>query len=673
MRIPAQYLLATAAMFGFSSSALSEAPPATDLFQMDLQEVLDIEVSTASKLRVKANQSPGNLTVITQDQIRRYGYRTIGEALQRAVGFLNSDTLGASVPSARGLAPRGISLNARFLFLIDGVRHNDALGDGVSVDEAFPLDIESVERIEVLKGDGSAVWGTNALYGVVNVISKDSKSKRGKQFMGEYRTDDRGKGYASWSNETEGGVKYFASAAYTKEDKRSSVFYPGLDEDPATDDTRTGTTELDGFHTNLKLSYEDFYATVVYGHDDRDLDPRLTLANDYDGTYVNQSAPFRAELGHNLSLGGTGDGEITTRVYHLQDSFKSFFTQRVPDSTLVSTTQSRQRIYSTGGEVRLTQPITDDVKALVGVELARTYKGRETVAFADIDSGEFAFEGGGSRSFNRTNSSYFADLIYSPIDEVDVFLGGRVDKVSGFDPELGPRLALVTRPLTDTTVRFLISQGYRTPSLAETSRVVEQQPKLNPEKIETYELLIDQQIDEGFLVRGGVFHSDLSDTIGANQNFDVPGLYANLAGFNTTGFEFEAVYELNDKIQGYTTYTYTEAKDTSLDTHIRGYPSSVARTGISVGTGDDLLTISPEVAFASSTRAGSGYRFEPYAVANITVLSSLGLEGFGLSASVYNIFDEEFPRLDLIDELTPDRERSIQPSRELRIQASWIF
>ena len=152
-----------------SSSGMDSSQKKQDLFAMSLEDVLDIDVSTASKLKVKGKKSPGNLIVITQEQIRRYGYRTVGDALERVPGFINSKLGAFTFIGYRGLSPLDVTANPRILVMVDGVRYNDWQFDQASLNERFPLDIESIDRIEVLKGAASATWGTNALFAVVKV------------------------------------------------------------------------------------------------------------------------------------------------------------------------------------------------------------------------------------------------------------------------------------------------------------------------------------------------------------------------------------------------------------------------------------------------------------------------------------------------------------------------
>jgi iron complex outermembrane receptor protein len=288
---------------------LADAPgrSSEDLFGMSLQEVLDMNVTTASKLSIPANQSPGNIVVITQEQIRRYGYRTIGEALERVPGLLHSDTGFRSSLGLRGLAPQGFTSNARVLILIDGVRYNEWVFDEAPLNERFPLDIESVDRIEVLKGANSSVWGTNALYGVINVISKSGDSSHRKQVLGEFASHNREKGYASWGDETESGLKYFASASYTDRSGNGSAFFPGVTADPVDpnlliDGDANGPQKIKAARYNLKMSYGDFYSNLIYGFSNTRIARELDISAGFDGEDKYKDLPMRAEAGYKLNV-----------------------------------------------------------------------------------------------------------------------------------------------------------------------------------------------------------------------------------------------------------------------------------------------------------------------------------------------------------------------------------
>jgi len=140
------------------------------LMDLSLEELLNIEVTTATKTAVKLSDVPAALTVITKQDIQKYGYRNLAEALAR-VPEVYMHYQGHN----NGVDFRGFYINnnpRRVLFLINGHRVNDRFHFG-DFEADIINDLSDVERIEVIRGPGAALYGSVAVLGVVNVITKD--------------------------------------------------------------------------------------------------------------------------------------------------------------------------------------------------------------------------------------------------------------------------------------------------------------------------------------------------------------------------------------------------------------------------------------------------------------------------------------------------------------------
>lgn len=148
--------------------AQEEAAPfkAIDLVELTFEELLDIKVVTASKSLTSITKAPSVISVITAEDIAKQGLKTLEEVLQRVPGFFTSETGTRALISNRGI------LTNKFLLLIDGHSVNSIVKDGMSQQHIFPL-LDNIERIEIVRGPGSTLWGSEAALGVINIISKD--------------------------------------------------------------------------------------------------------------------------------------------------------------------------------------------------------------------------------------------------------------------------------------------------------------------------------------------------------------------------------------------------------------------------------------------------------------------------------------------------------------------
>jgi outer membrane receptor for ferrienterochelin and colicins len=145
-----------------------------DLTDKSLEELMKIEVASvtgAAKHEQRVTEAPSSVTVITAAEIRSFGWRTLGEALRSVRGFYATYDRNYTYLGVRGFA-RPTDYNNRVLFLIDGHRINDNVYDAGYVGTETPIDLDLIERIEVIRGPGSALYGSSAFFGVVNIITR---------------------------------------------------------------------------------------------------------------------------------------------------------------------------------------------------------------------------------------------------------------------------------------------------------------------------------------------------------------------------------------------------------------------------------------------------------------------------------------------------------------------
>ena len=133
--------------------------------EMSMQDLMSVEVvSTASKFPQAIREAPASITVVTAEEIRRFGYRTLGDVLRSVRGFYTTYDRNYAYVGMRGFARPG-DYNTRVLLLVDGHRLNDDIFDQAPIGTDFPIDLSLVERVEVIRGPASSLYGTNALFG----------------------------------------------------------------------------------------------------------------------------------------------------------------------------------------------------------------------------------------------------------------------------------------------------------------------------------------------------------------------------------------------------------------------------------------------------------------------------------------------------------------------------
>lgn len=186
--VPRSLLLAALASLAGAQGAstpdaFEEDAEAQRLKDLSIEELMDLEVTIATRSEASLSSTPGAVYVLTGDEIRRAGHSSIPEALRMVPGFYVSHwTSQAWDVTARGFGP-GLSLTSsaflnQLLVMIDGVVVYTPLYAGVWW-ALQDIDIADVDRIEVIRGPGGSLWGTNATHGVVNVITKSAAETQG--------------------------------------------------------------------------------------------------------------------------------------------------------------------------------------------------------------------------------------------------------------------------------------------------------------------------------------------------------------------------------------------------------------------------------------------------------------------------------------------------------------
>ncbi|MFZ0815893.1 MAG: TonB-dependent receptor plug domain-containing protein [Candidatus Sulfotelmatobacter sp.] len=146
------------------------------LKHLSLEQLGDVEVTTASKEPEQVWRTPAAIYVLTQDDIRRSGATSIPEVLRLVPGVevaqIDSDHWSVGI---RGFAA---GLSSKLLVLIDGRSVYSPLYAGVFWQAQATL-LEDIERIEVIRGPGGTIWGANAVNGIINIITKSAKDTHG--------------------------------------------------------------------------------------------------------------------------------------------------------------------------------------------------------------------------------------------------------------------------------------------------------------------------------------------------------------------------------------------------------------------------------------------------------------------------------------------------------------
>lgn len=216
-------LLATTPQMSLGDGGEAKAPDISEI-----EQLLNTEVTTvtgASKYQQDLAFSPASVTILTAEDLRRGGYRNIAEALNNVRGLYVTGDRAYSFVGVHGFSPLG-DYNARILALVDGHRLNDGVYEEARLGSYFPVDLDLVERIEVIRGPGSSMYGTNAFLGVVNVITRKGVSVKGAQASVSGGSFDTWTYRATGGGKTDGDIDFLVSASYRDSAGQRRLSFP---------------------------------------------------------------------------------------------------------------------------------------------------------------------------------------------------------------------------------------------------------------------------------------------------------------------------------------------------------------------------------------------------------------------------------------------------------------
>jgi iron complex outermembrane receptor protein len=224
--------------------------PQKDLTSTSIEDLMNMEVTSVSKKEQMLSQVAAAIFVITQEEIRRSGATNIPDLLRFVPGLDVAQINGSTwAISARGF---NLQFANKLLVLIDGRAVYSPLFGGVNWDtQDVPL--EDIERIEVIRGPGGAVWGANAVNGVINIITKKAEDTPGMLLAGGGGTQAQGFGMLQYGGKITGSTSYRIFTSY-----QNNNHFPDLNGQNAVDDWRL---LHGGFRADTKLSQNDSLTT----------------------------------------------------------------------------------------------------------------------------------------------------------------------------------------------------------------------------------------------------------------------------------------------------------------------------------------------------------------------------------------------------------------------------
>jgi outer membrane receptor for ferrienterochelin and colicins len=634
-----------------------------DLGEASLEDLGNIQVYSASKHMQSASDAPSSVTVITADEIQKYGYRTLADILESVRGFyITSDRLYSYV-GVRGFGRLG-DWNSRILLLVDGHRINDNVNGNGMLGTEFPVDVDLIERVEIIRGPSSSLYGAQAFSAVINVITREPSQQKGVELSFEPASFGTYKGRVSLSGQYAGIGMLLSGTFYNSQGP--TLFFPQFDS-PATNYGVTSNTDYENSqHVMATVSFHGFTLQGLYSERDKGMPTGFfgTLFNDPRTQDIRNQQYVDLSYQHSISE----KWDLTVRTSYDQSRLQGpqAYSTGLPDgSTTVDTYSSRGSWWNS--EAKLSGTVLEKHKITVGTEITDNLR-QDQGNYIPI--GNFVPFPGSSVIWALYGQDEFAIT-----HNLTLSAGLRYDHYSDFGGTSNPRLGLIYHLFHPTTLKLLYGTAFRAPEPFERTPdfgpFYDNNPGLKPETTRSVEGVVEQGLGQHFTLSGSVFRNWIDQLI-SQETDSSNGLsvYQNSGKAVAGGVEVELNGHLASGIKGSASYSYVDAENPTTHQILTNSPQHLGKLNLSYPVVQQRLFASVDAQYTSSAQTLAANTVSGFSVLNFTLLGHALGKHLDLSGSVYNVFNKKY-----FDPGRPeDPEDSIQQDgRNFRIKLTGRF
>ena len=626
-------------------------------------------VITASKMEESINKATASITVITDRELRQMGARNLADALRSVPGIgLTQASVGGWEIESRGVKT---AFSEKILFMlnshpisVDLVNRADMMKLGLD-----NLPIKNINRIEIIRGPGSALYGANAFTALINIITKDAGDVDGIDISA-----------SGGSFDTQQYNVLFGKQFGKLDVVANFNFYDTNGFDAfVRHDLQTNLDQLMGTNASMAPGHSDSW--------EKKYDAELKLGFKglkFWGRYIRREAgaffgvvnaltddshlkyDFYT-LGLEYSHEFNDQFELTTRLYRDYMAFDNYW-EGFPEGYAGNfpegfNMRSLAKCTKTGLEVQTTYQLHESNHIIAGL-MGEQQRQRGIEYFTNFHplTNESVGESAGlhdwSDSLNwngdhdRDMWAIYAEDIWDIQDNLRLTIGGRYDHFSDFGGVFNPRAGFAWEFIKNYRLKMMYGQAFRAPTFAEqyntNGAAWVGSPDVQPEKVETIEISLGADFTDR--ISGGItyFHNNITDLIGFTEP-DAKGnsTTANLHSVTSQGIELEMKVKLRRGSYIAANYTYQEPEDGDTGERLPDVPTHKGNIMTNWRLSKHFNWYNHLLIKGKTLRAKGDTRddISGYCLLNTTLSArkfSEKFDGLELRASVYNLFDKNY-------------------------------
>jgi iron complex outermembrane receptor protein len=617
------------------------------------------EIETAALRTQTLQEAPAMVTVITQQDIRRFGYRSLSEIMAKVRGFYVSRDGVETYVGVRGFSLPG-DYNSRILVMVNGHAMTDnVFGAMYMFDEDFPLDMELVERIEIVRGPSSALYGSNGVFATVNIFTRLPLESDRSSVSIEGANEEGGKLAVSSSFSLTPEANLLVSASGFRFGGREVVL-PGLEKDTPLGGWTDNVGNQTGQHAFTQMTWRNWSLTALFG-ERRMMAPSGWFSTNLGdtGTYTKDKRGY-VELAWDGSVGTLGT--LAWRLYY--DSFRyngNYIYSGEDNSPLVKEDLalgdwigSRLALHSSASKLG---------KLAMGLEVSAEVRNKQ-LYWADSGGSRLTFVDASVR--NRSLGA-FAQQEIELTPHWTLLMAGRVDLSRYYAASLSPRLALVYKPSGTTSIKLMYGKAFRNPSAFE--RFYVPNPALSPERFGTLEMGLEKNLGRSLDVTLSAYRSKSRGLIeGVPATADML-LYRNLPDASSKGVETGLRWRLCESLEANAGASVQRAEyEKGFGRHMPNSPRWLAHARLAIPLLRRRITLAPSVEYVSARRSVAGEELPGGALWDMTAVLQRVSQKLDLTLRLRNVTAREY-----CDPLSPEHLTDLLPApgRSFSVKVTW--
>lgn len=633
---------------------------------LTLEELLRIEVKRvfgASERLQPVTEAPSSITIVSRAEIERYGHRTLADILRTVRGFYVTDDRNYSYLGVRGFATAG-DYNTRILLLVNGRRVNDNVYDQAWIGGELGLDLAMIERVEVIRGPASALYGTNAFFGVVNIVTRTGRSVDGAVVHVEGGSLGTAMVRALAGRRLANGVDVALGGSVARATGAERLYFPAFDS-PA---TNHGIAQgLDGERLGTlygRVEFRDLTVTGMWGSRHKDV-PTASFNTAFnvqdpsehtEDTHGFLDASFERQAGR---------ARVALRAAYDRASYAGRYPYEADEPTTL--TILRDGFLGTRFTLdgRISVPMPGGQTLTAGGEFVDNLRQNQWLRYDDLDDEEI------NRS--STQHALFVQDEIRVRPWLLVNAGVRYDAYQAFN-RFSPKGALIVIPSANQSFKYIYGRAFRAPNMYE-RYYYPAIAALSAESIGTHELIWEQYAGEWLRTSASAYWYDASDLITlvtvptVADNPDGLGFVNAISPIDARGAALEAEVRTRRGLQVFGSYQLQRARDRATGERLTNSPRHLATAGVSFPGPSKRSSVSLDGRWLSARRTVRGAHAPAYSVANVTFTVPVR-SGVELTGAIRNLFDAR-----VVDPASDEHTQDVieQNGRTVRVGLRWTF